>query len=236
MATRRHARGIAALAALLGLPLAVGYGESRDAAGAAGSPLQDVSAFDSIADGAERSQALFVEAGRVLQHPRCLNCHPADEHPRQGETLLLHEPPVVRGADDHGAASSRCATCHQQENVDHARLPGHPDWHLAPFEMGWVGEPLAAICEQIKDPRRNGGMSLEALHEHMAHDTLVGWAWSPGEGREPAPGDQASFGRLIGAWIATGAHCPDGEAGATVGPEPPAGFTCARCHARDPVS
>jgi len=35
--------------------------------------------FSSIADRIERSRALFVEAGRVLQHPRCLNCHPVGE-------------------------------------------------------------------------------------------------------------------------------------------------------------
>ena len=28
--------------------------------------------------GAERSIALFVEAGKVFQHPRCLNCHPPE--------------------------------------------------------------------------------------------------------------------------------------------------------------
>jgi hypothetical protein len=28
-------------------------------------------------DQASRSIALFREAGKVLQHPRCLNCHPA---------------------------------------------------------------------------------------------------------------------------------------------------------------
>ena len=43
----------------------------------------------------------------------------------------------------------------------------------------------------------------------MAEDSLVGWGWQPGAGREPAPGDQATFGELIAAWIDTGAHCPD---------------------------
>ena len=43
---------------------------------------------------------------------------------------------------------------------------------------------------------------------HMASDTLVGWAWTPGFGREPAPGSQKELGALIEAWINTGAECP----------------------------
>jgi hypothetical protein len=64
------------------------------------------------------------------------------------------------------------------------------------------------ICLQLKDPVRNGGRTLSKIQEHMATDSLVGWAWSPGEGRSPAPGTQVQFGALIEAWIATGAECP----------------------------
>jgi hypothetical protein len=74
--------------------------------------------------------------------------------------------------------------------------------------MAWIGQPLGAICEQIKDPKRNGGKSLEQIVEHMAHDSLVGWGWRPGVGREPAPGTQEEFGALIKAWVDAGAHCP----------------------------
>lgn len=195
-------------------------------------PLRAVAEFESIADRTERSKAFFVEAGRVIQHPRCLNCHPTDAHPRQGDRLAMHEPPVVRGSAGQGVTGMRCATCHQAANVDHARLPGHPVWHLAPLEAGWIGEPLQAICEQLKDAERNGGMDMDALHEHMAHDSLVGWAWDPGPGREPAPGTQAAFGALIRAWIDSGAHCPDGAEGAGRGPVAPAGADCAACHER----
>jgi len=44
----------------------------------------------------------------------------------------------------------------------------------------------------------------------MSHDSLVGWGWNPGDGREPAPGTQAEFGDLIKAWVDTGAACPAG--------------------------
>jgi hypothetical protein len=68
------------------------------------------------------------------------------------------------------------------------------------------GKSLDAICEQIKDPARNGGMDLGKLHEHVTHDTLVGWAWNPGKDREPAPGTR--LGELSQVWIDTGAVCP----------------------------
>jgi hypothetical protein len=80
-------------------------------------------------------------------------------------------------------------------------------WHIAPIEMAWAGKSLREICEQIKDPKRNGGKSMEQLVEHMAEDTLVGWAWAPGVGREPAPGSQKEFGELIRAWVESGAAC-----------------------------
>jgi hypothetical protein len=78
----------------------------------------------------------------------------------------------------------------------------------APASMGWEGRALGEICEQIKDPARNGGKDMAALLHHMAEDSLVGWGWSPGAGREPAPGTQAGFGALMRAWAEAGAHCP----------------------------
>ena len=164
--------------------------------------------FGTITDPTERSRALFVEAGKVILHPRCVNCHPQGDRPRQGMDSHLHEPPVVRGAADHGVPAMECQTCHQATNVDHARLPGHPDWHVAPRAMAWYGLSLGTICEQLKDHGSNGGKTLAQIHEHMAHDSLVGWGWNPGAGREPAPGTQEVFGALIAAWIDTGAACP----------------------------
>ena len=49
---------------------------------------------------------------------------------------------------------------------------------------------------------------MAALLQHMAEDSLVGWGWSPGAGRAPAPGTQAGFGALLRAWADAGAHCP----------------------------
>lgn len=170
--------------------------------------------FEDITDERERSVALFGEIGKVLTHPRCMNCHPREGGPRQGDDMAAHQPPVVRGAGGLGAPGMRCSTCHGAENVTYASaesgsIPGHEPWLLAPESMGWIGASIGEICEQIKDPERNGDRTLEELHEHNAEDGLVGWGWEPGEGRTPAPGSQALFGELTRAWIDTGAHCPE---------------------------
>ena len=171
--------------------------------------LASVESFSSIADPAARSAAIFTELGKVLTHPRCLNCHPAGDRPRQGDTSRLHQPPVVRGADGFGLPAMRCPICHLQANFDPAGVPGNPIWHLAPREMAWEGKTLGEICAQIKDPARNGNRALAALIEHIGEDHLVGWAWAPGYGRQPAPGTQKEAGALVEAWIKTGAECPN---------------------------
>jgi hypothetical protein len=173
-------------------------------------PLRNVESFDAIPNPQERSRALFIEAGKVIQSPRCVNCHPSGDRPLQGQGtgVRLHVPNVLRGADGKGAVGLRCTSCHQAKNNDASGVPGHPLWHLAPREMAWEGLSLTNICEQIKDPKRNGNRTLAQIHEHMAHDPLVGWGWMPGAYREPAPGTQAQFGKLIDAWIKTGAACP----------------------------
>jgi hypothetical protein len=170
--------------------------------------LRPVSDFGAIADERARALALFQEAGKVIAHPRCVNCHPASDSPGQTDRMRPHQPMVVRGSDGHGAPSLPCNTCHGQANFDPARVPGHPEWHLAPASMAWEGRSLGQICEQIKDRARNGNRDLAELLHHLGDDSLVGWAWSPGAGRTPAPGTQAQFGQIMRAWADAGAYCP----------------------------
>jgi hypothetical protein len=191
-------------AALLAASFAALLGETS----AIADDLRPVSDFSAIIDSRERAVALFKEAGKVITHPRCVNCHPASERPTQTDSMRPHEPWVVRGPDGHGAPGLKCSTCHHASNFDPARVPGHPMWHLAPIEMAWQGKTLGEICEQIKDTTRNGNKDMAALVHHMAEDSLVGWGWSPGAGRTPVPGTQAQFGELIKAWADAGAHCP----------------------------
>jgi hypothetical protein len=174
--------------------------------------LKSPSEFASISNQAERSRAIFGEIGKLLTNPRCMNCHPAGDHPLQGNDRHEHMPPVWRGETGH--LETNCFGCHTERNVtlheaaSYKSIPGHPRWGVAPLSMAWEGKSLGDICRQLKDVNRNGGRDLAALQEHVAKDDLVGWAWNPGEGRTPAPGDQESAGRLVQAWIDSGAECP----------------------------
>lgn len=201
------------LAPVAGIALASGMvalavAQVAPPAAPAAQTLRPVSAFQSIQDPRARSLALFQEVGKVLESPRCMNCHPATERPTQTDRMRPHQPMVVRGADGHGAPAMACITCHHAANYDPARVPGHPQWHLAPASMGWQGRTLGQICEQLKDRSRNGDKDLAAIAHHMKEDTLVGWAWQPGAGRTPAPGTQQVFGDLFQAWMDSGAVCP----------------------------
>lgn len=180
-----------------------------------GQPLKSPADFDSIAEPAARSRALFGEIARVLTHPRCLNCHPPGDRPLQGNDSHVHQPAAWRGEGGVGIAGLHCQTCHSERNVDlvtdhasYASIPGHPRWGLAPVEMAWQGKSASEICRQVKDKERNGGRDLAMLQDHLAHDDLVAWGWHPGKGREPAPGTQQQIGDLAKAWIDTGAECP----------------------------
>jgi hypothetical protein len=178
--------------------------------------LRPPASFASISDPQARARALFAEAAKVIMNPRCMNCHPAADRPTQGNDMHVHTPPVARGDDGGGVPGNTCGGCHSDRNVEllagqevsFRSIPGHPRWGLAPIAMAWEGKSIGEICRQIKDPDRNGGRSLELLHEHLAKDDLVGWAWSPGPGRDPVPGTQARLGELIQAWIDSGAACP----------------------------
>ena len=151
----------------------------------------------------------------VFAHPRCANCHVEDDRPRWSGALYggvrVHAFNVRRGEDGSGFGNAglRCTTCHSNENsaVLHAP-PGAPHWHLAPVEMAWFDKTSAEICAQIKDPERNGGRTLEEVAHHVRDDALVAWGWSPGPGREPAPGSAEELFTTIERWTEKGAPCP----------------------------
>jgi len=213
MTRSRIATIIACVTALLGIARFLVVRSTALAAQDDPTALKPVSAFARISDRHARSAALFVEAGKVIQSPRCLNCHPPDRRPTQGDDLHPHVPPMIAGESGSGLDGYPCQTCHGPSTVrtlgqELKSIPGDPRWSLAPLEMAWQGKSLRQICEQIKDLRRNGGKTLPELHEHMARDHLVGSAWRLGEGRRPAPGTQEQFGELIQAWIESGAACP----------------------------
>lgn len=195
-------------AMVLVLSLAAAGAMAADGDDADGGGLKPASEFQHIDDEQQRAHAMFQEIGRVIQHPRCVNCHPRTDRPLQGETGALHQPLVVRGGGGMGRPGMMCNNCHLTEN--YRNVPGNPKWLLAPASMTWEGVSLGGICEQIKDPERNGGKSLEELGRHMADDVLVAYGWNPPAHLQPVPGTQEAFGDLFHAWLDAGAHCPKG--------------------------
>jgi hypothetical protein len=159
--------------------------------------------------------AAFATVRAVLQHPRCQNCHPAGDAPLQGDDSHVHSMNVQRGPDGRGMVGAECATCHGPTNP-----PSNYGLHVPPGAIeGWrmpkpdaklvfVGIEARALCEQIKDPARNGGKDMAALRRHL-ESPLVTWGWSPGFGRPSVSIPKPTFIAAWETWAAADAPCPD---------------------------
>jgi hypothetical protein len=186
----------------------------RFIAGAISIVAASMFAFAERAKAAEsNSEDLFMQMHRVLVHPRCLNCHPKGDSPRQGDQARLHLPRMTRGPQDQGPAGMHCDTCHQGANFAASGVPGAPNWHLAPLSMAWEDKTPGEICRQMLDRRTNGNKSLAQIVEHLTQDKLVAWGWDPGvdvtgKAREPVPVPKPEFNRIVQAWEKSGAACP----------------------------
>ncbi len=158
----------------------------------------------------DQSSEAFLTAYRVLQHPRCLNCHPSGDTPLQGDDSHPHAFRVKRGADGTGVSAMKCANCHQVENRPEGNAPpGAAGWQLPPtsMRMSFQGKSATELCRQLKDPKLNGGRTIDRVVNHL-DTTLVRWAWQPGSDRTTPP---LSYDEFVGAmkkWAANGASCP----------------------------
>ena len=149
----------------------------------------------------------------VLSHQRCMNCHPSDHIPKQGDESHPHYFGMARGEDDHGFEATTCNTCHQSENNMNSGVPGAPHWALAPAAMAWEGLTRTEIAERLLDKSMNGNRSHEDLIKHMTEDDLVLWAWEPGvdadgEQRTLPPVSKEDFKTAVENWLANGAVIP----------------------------
>ena len=166
---------------------------------------------DSVGTASPAAVAAWNVVYGVLEHPRCMNCHPVGDVPLQGDDGHAHAQNVQRGPDGKGLFAMRCETCHQTQNLAGAHLPpGAPTWHLPRADMPLVfeGRTPRELCRQLKDPKRNGGRTPEQLFAHVDHDPLVMWGWSPGDGRSPVSTSHAEFVRAMRTWIDNGCGCP----------------------------
>jgi hypothetical protein len=153
----------------------------------------------------------FRQLARVLEHPRCMNCHMRADFTLQGDDRHRHAMNVTRGPADRSAAGLHCSTCHQSVNQAPSGVSGAPDWHLAPLRMAWEGLSVAELCRALLDPAR-GGMKPSGFVSHF-QTALVRWAWSPGTdqhgGRRASPPiEYQQFIALTREWVARGTPCP----------------------------
>ena len=172
----------------------------------------------SIADGIEAWNRIYG----VLSHPRCINCHVgADNTPRwrteASNDDRVHGMAINAGPDRIGSETILCNACHQvsrkPNTVPHSAPHTGMVWRLAPVDFEWVDKPSGDICNQVRDPSRNGGRDGPGLIEHILHDAdvvgFITWGFDPGPGRAPPPGSLQSHFDDMATWVAAGSPCPE---------------------------
>lgn len=167
----------------------------------------------------EEGLAAFDRIYEVASHPRCSNCHvgasnrPMWSGPSYGKTRP-HGMLVNAGESRIGAEYILCSTCHVNvEETDRGNSEPHQaprvaaDWQLPPAEFEWFGKSSDEICNQLRDPERNGDRTFLDIASHLDHDVILHWAWEPGGGREPAPYSLQEHVDDVLAWGVAGMPC-----------------------------
>ncbi|HEY4220354.1 MAG TPA: hypothetical protein VGO62_03410 [Myxococcota bacterium] len=163
------------------------------------------------APASEEGVKAFADVYRVLQSPRCVNCHPNGDVPHVGDDHHVHAMEVRRGLEQVGMS---CQTCHRATATFASRQvgapPAVPKWGLPPAETPMVFEGKSAhdLCEQMKDPAKNGGKDAAALHDHVANDAIVAYGWNPGGHRTLPPITHDAFVAAMSTWLNAGMPCP----------------------------
>ena len=158
---------------------------------------------------------------QVASHPRCSNCHvgasnrPMWSGPSYGRTRP-HGMNINAGESRIGAEYVPCQTCHALRteggnDAPHMAPQVAMAWMLPPVEAEWFGKSSDEICNQLRDPDRNGGRDHIALAGHLEHDLILHWAWNPGGGREPAPYSLQDHVNDVLAWGVAGFPCHNDE-------------------------
>lgn len=198
----------------LSLLIAVAFGTSAYAAG----ETVDVTPPAEGSISTEEALAAWDRIYEVASHPRCSNCHvgpsnvPMWSGPSYGKARP-HGMNINAGESRIGAETIQCSTCHAYREIATAdRLPHAApqvamDWRLAPVEAEWFGKSSVDVCNQLRDPERNGGRTYEDIASHLDHDLILHWAWNPGAGREPAPYDLQTHVNDVLAWGVGGMPC-----------------------------
>ncbi|MFY0538693.1 hypothetical protein [Nannocystis pusilla] len=130
----------------------------------------------------------------MMLHPRCTNCHPAGDSPLQGDTAQLHDPPVVRGPANEGVPGLLCTSCHQDANLELARVPGRPSGTWRRSRWRGSGSRRRRCASRSRIPS-----ATAARRWRRSSSTRRTTSWSRGLGARPrahaGPGTQAHLGR-----------------------------------------
>ena len=165
----------------------------------------------------EEGLAAWDRIYRVATHPRCSNCHVGDSDqpmwsgPSYGKARA-HGMNIHAGESRIGAETIPCRTCHATNgtggnDVAHAAPQVDDAWRLPPVEADWFGKSSDEICAQLRDPERNDGRTFLEIADHLGHDVILHWAWTPGGGREPAPFSLQEHTDDVLAWGVAGMPC-----------------------------
>jgi hypothetical protein len=169
-----------------------GYAVSQTAPLSLASP----ESFASISDTDARSAAMFTELGKVLTHPRCYQLPSRERQAAAGR----REPAAPTAGDARRGrpwpSGDALLDLPQAANFEPGRMPGHPEWHLAPREMAWEGKTVAEICAQIKDPAATAAASSR---NSSIISVKIRWWLGLGSRRWPQPrARHAKAGRCAG--------------------------------------
>lgn len=123
---------------------------------------------------------------------------------------------IDAGKNRIGNKTLICSTCHTtlkkpdpKANLEpHAAPRVAQVWGLAPVGAEWFGKSSSHICNQLRDPERNGNRSIREVAVHLDHDRVLRWAWNPGGDREPAPHSLQEVMDALMKWAAAGTPCP----------------------------
>ena len=172
------------------------------------------------AEGSVSVEQGLVAWGRIYEvasHPRCSNCHVGDSNrpmwsgPSYGKARP-HGMNINAGESRIGAEHIPCATCHVTNKTGgnsgaHMAPQVAAEWQLPPVEFEWNGKSSIEVCNQLRDPERNGDRTFMDIAGHLDHDVILHWAWAPGGGREPAPYSLQEHVNDVLAWGVSGMPC-----------------------------
>lgn len=165
----------------------------------------------------EQGLEAWARIYEVASHPRCSNCHvgesdqPMWSGPSYGKTRP-HGMNIRAGESRIGIETIPCSTCHTATQIEGRHTAPGVDgpWQLAPAAAAWFGKSSAEICNQLRDPERNGGRTFSELAGHIGHDPILRWAWNPGGNRQSAPYSLQDHVNDLLEWGVAGAPCPGG--------------------------